>query len=54
MDDKDKKDTNGAVICGARCVYQKDGKCRKNEKAAAAVIGIDGQCVRYEPADGRK
>ena len=48
----DSKHKNIVVICGARCVSQKDGKCR-NEfiKVAAAVIGNDGQCVRFETAE---
>ena len=48
MDDKHE---NIVVICGARCAFQKDGKCRKNEKTVVAIIGNDTKCVRYEPAD---
>ncbi len=48
MDD-DKKNT--IVICGARCIFQKKGKCHHKKKPAAAIIGIDGQCVRFETAE---
>ena len=47
----DEKHKNIVVICGARCVFQKDGKCRNKKSPAAAVIGIDGQCVRFETAE---
>ena len=51
----DKKHKNIVVICGARCIFQKDGKCRNKKKTKgeiiAAVIGVDGQCVKFEPAD---
>jgi len=49
--DKDKEDTGNVVICGARCVFQKNSKCHHKKKTAAAVIGIDGQCVRFETAE---
>jgi hypothetical protein len=45
VDDKNK---NIVVVCGARCIYQKDGKCKRNIKIIAATIGTDGKCVKFE------
>lgn len=47
----DSKHKNVIVICGARCVFQKAGKCHNKKKPAAAIIGIDGQCVRFETSE---
>ena len=53
--DLDRKHKNVIVICGARCVFQKVGKCQNKKKTAgeiiAAVIGIDGNCVKFETAE---
>ena len=47
----DTKNDSSIVICGARCVFRKDGKCHHKKISAAAVIGIDGKCVRFETSE---
>ena len=45
-------DEKNVVICGARCVYKKEGECTwKGLKGVVAIIGVDGQCVPFEPAE---
>jgi len=48
--DKNKKYANKVVVCGARCIFKDDGKCTWYMKGVAAVIGVDGRCVMFEPA----
>ena len=43
-------DKENVIICGARCVFKKDGKCTWSMKGVAAVIGIDAKCIKFEPA----
>ena len=56
MSDTNKKDEDevvicNVVVCGARCIFKKDGKCNRPKKNIAAVIGIDGKCVKFETAE---
>jgi hypothetical protein len=54
VDSKDKKDTNDVVVCGARsCTYNKDSKCGGLMAGVITVIGIDGQCIRFEVQAGK-
>ena len=47
--DSNQKET--VIICGARCIFKKDGKCNwKGMKGVMAIIGIDGKCIKLEPA----
>ena len=47
----DKKVIRPVVICGARCIYKKDGRCNKTMNIVTATIGIDGQCVNFETTE---
>ena len=49
MKDKQKETV---IICGARCVFKKDGRCNwKGMEGVAAIIGIDGKCIKLEPVE---
>ena len=49
----DNKHKGVVVTCGARCIFQRKGKCKSVflEKSVAAVIGHDGKCVRFETSE---
>ena len=48
--DSNRKET--VIICGARCIFKKDGKCNwEGLVGVAAVIGIDARCIKYEPVE---
>ena len=50
MDSEDKNQTQIVIVCGARCIFQKKGRCNRRMKLVAAYIGIDGKCIKFEPA----
>ena len=46
------KGTKTVIICGARCIFKKDGKCNwEGPEGVAAVIGIDGKCIKFETSE---
>jgi len=47
--EKENKSRNFVVMCGARCVYQEGGYCKKINDPVAVIIGIDGECLKLEP-----
>jgi len=49
---EDTKGTKTVIICGARCIFKKDGKCNwEGLEGVAAIIGIDGKCIKLETAE---
>ncbi len=47
-------DKDDVVICGARsCTHNKDGKCKGLMSGVITVIGVDGQCIKFEVQTGR-
>ena len=52
MVQENKRKANIVIVCGARCIFQKEGKCNRYMKLVAAYISIDGKCIKFEPKDG--
>lgn len=48
------EEKEAVVICGARsCTYNKDSKCKGLMSGVITVIGIDGQCIKFEVQEGK-
>ncbi|MCK5612972.1 hypothetical protein KAR91_64455 [Candidatus Pacearchaeota archaeon] len=48
MDDKNKNQARVVIVCGARCVFQEKGYCKKATEPVVITIGSDGKCIRFE------
>lgn len=49
------KEKETIIICGARCIFKKDGKCSwKGMEGVTTVIGIDAKCIKFEPVEETK